>query len=88
MNQNQSHQPQKFDFWATKHAIDAKVEELGWSKQQCIGHIQAAYGVKSRLLMSDEQLLDFLAFLCNEGTQARMLLLQTMVLFFLLKSEG
>lgn len=57
--------PSSFDFWATKREIDAIVADLGWSKQQRIGHIYAAYGKTSRLQMTDEQLLDFLNFLHN-----------------------
>jgi hypothetical protein len=52
-----------FDFWATKHAIDDEVARVGWSKEKCIIHIKQRYRVRSRLSMTDEQLLHFLEHL-------------------------
>lgn len=52
-----------FDFWGTKHAIDDEVARLGWSKEKCIVYIKQRYHVRSRLAMSDEQLINLLAYL-------------------------
>ncbi len=43
--------------------IDAQIERIGWTTEKAIQHLQAAYGVKSRHLLTDEQVLEFLAFL-------------------------
>lgn len=53
------------EFWDIKHQIDAEVERLGWTKEQCKSHIKTVYGANSRLSMSDEDLLDLLAYLRN-----------------------
>lgn len=50
-------------FWRLKYAIDDEVKRLGWSTEKCISHIQKHYKVRSRLLMTDEQLEDLLAHL-------------------------
>jgi hypothetical protein len=52
-----------FDFWATKHAIDDEVARVGWFKEKCIIHIKQRYHTRSRLSMTDEQLLHFLEHL-------------------------
>ncbi|MGL5940803.1 MAG: hypothetical protein ACRC2S_10495 [Waterburya sp.] len=50
-------QESNFDFWATKHAIDDEVARLGWSKEKCIVYIKQRYNARSRLAMTDEQLM-------------------------------
>lgn len=52
-----------FDFWATKHAIDDEVARVGWSKEKCIVYIKQRYHARSRLAMSDEQLVSLLTHL-------------------------
>jgi hypothetical protein len=52
-----------FDFWAIKHAIDDEVARLGWSKEKCIVYIKQRYNARSRLAMTDEQLISFLKHL-------------------------
>jgi hypothetical protein len=53
----------RIDFWATKHAIDDEVKRIGWVKEECKYFIQKRYNKRSRLVMSDEQLLDLLSHL-------------------------
>ena len=54
-----------FDFWAVKHAIDDEVARLGWSKEKCIVYITQRYKARSRLSMTDEELVHFLEHLRN-----------------------
>lgn len=51
------------DFWAIKHAIDDEVKRVGWVREECKYVIRKRYKKLSRLVMSDEQLLDLLAYL-------------------------
>ena len=48
------------DFWKTKHEIDREVARLGWSTEQCKDYIQKEYNKRSRLVMTDTELLDLL----------------------------
>ncbi|WP_319418870.1 hypothetical protein [Pleurocapsa sp. FMAR1] len=50
-------------FWELKHAIDDEVATLGWSTTACRNVINKRYRKRSRLLLSDEQLEDLLAYL-------------------------
>ncbi len=56
-------------FYQLKHAIDDEVARLGWSKERCIVYIKDRYGVRSRLSMTDEQLIHLLEALRNLKTQ-------------------
>ncbi len=58
-----------FDFWATKHAIDDEVARLGWSKEKCIVYIKQRYNARSRLAMTDEQLMSLLSHLKSLPTR-------------------
>ncbi|WP_319422757.1 hypothetical protein [Pleurocapsa sp. FMAR1] len=60
-------------FWELKHAIDDEVAILGWSVTACRNVINKRYQKRSRLLLSDEQLEDLLAYLqgLNAGTDAQ-----------------
>ena len=49
------------DFWQIKHQIDDEVKRLGWSTDYCKEYIQKHYGKRSRLVMSDSELTQFLA---------------------------
>ena len=53
------------DFWKVKHEIDHEVRRLGWDTSKCRQYIQDRYNKRSRLVMSDEQLLELLATLRN-----------------------
>ena len=50
----------KIDFWKTKHEIDAEIARLGWSVDKCKDYIQKHYNKRSRLVMTDTELLDLL----------------------------
>lgn len=58
------------EFFALKHAIGDQVARLGWSKERCIVYIQDRYKVRSRLLMTDEQLKHLLNTLSKMSTSA------------------
>ena len=44
-------------------AIDAELSRLGWRKQQAKSYLMSTYGVKSRHLLTDEQIIEFWRFL-------------------------
>ena len=48
------------DFWSLKHQIDDEIARLGWSKRHCTAYIVKRYGKISRLVMTDDQLIDLL----------------------------
>ncbi|MGL5076140.1 MAG: hypothetical protein ACRDBG_09920 [Waterburya sp.] len=58
-----------FDFWATKHAIDDEVARLGWNREKCIVYIKQRYNARSRLSMTDEQLVHLLNHLKSLPTK-------------------
>ena len=74
MNQNKKQSAIKF--WELKHAIDDEVATLGWSVTACRNVINKRYQKRSRLLLSDEQLENLLAYLrrLNAGTDTQELL--------------
>ncbi|MEH2456544.1 hypothetical protein [Nostoc sp.] len=43
--------------------IDAQMQRLGWTVDQGREHLQKYYGVRSRLLLTEEQLDNFLLYL-------------------------
>lgn len=49
--------PEAIDFWKLKHETDVLFIRLGWNKDECIAYIQSHYGKRSRLVMTDEQLV-------------------------------
>ncbi|WP_335033485.1 hypothetical protein [Nostoc sp.] len=42
---------------------DSEMQRLGWTKAQGREHLEKYYGVRSRLLLSEEELDNFLLFL-------------------------
>jgi hypothetical protein len=47
-------------------AIDKELDRINWTEDQAKNYLMQEYGRKSRLQMSDEQLLNFLKFLQNQ----------------------
>ncbi len=47
-------------------SIDAEMSRLGWTKERGIGYIQGKYGVKSRVQLSDAQIIEFFNYLRGE----------------------
>ncbi|MFN6484624.1 MULTISPECIES: hypothetical protein [unclassified Nostoc] len=43
--------------------IDAQMQRLGWTEAQGREHLERFYGVRSRLLLSEEELDNFLLYL-------------------------
>ncbi len=39
---------------------DSELERLGWSTEQASAYLHATYGQRSRMLLNDEQILDFI----------------------------
>ncbi|WLT40565.1 hypothetical protein NON20_25870 (plasmid) [Synechocystis sp. B12] len=40
--------------------MDAHIEQLGWTKEQARNYVKATYGKKSRLKLTDLELLELL----------------------------
>ena len=61
----------EYDFNEIKSAIDKELERLGWSKERGQQHLISTYNKKSRLSLSDEELLEFWNYLKTqeEGCQ-------------------
>ncbi len=57
-------------YFALKHAIDEQAIRLGWTKERCIVYIQSRYGVRSRSVMTDDQLKHLLQALRSMSTHA------------------
>ncbi len=55
------------DFWQIKHKIDDEVARLGWSVDYCKRYIEFHYGCRSRLVMTDAQLVHLYATLRSVG---------------------
>ena len=39
--------------------IDEEMKRLGWKKESGISYLKSTYGVKSRVFLTDEQLVEF-----------------------------
>ena len=39
---------------------DSELERLGWSTEQAVDYLHATYGQRSRMLLNDDQMLDFI----------------------------
>ena len=62
-------QATQFVYWDDlSRQIDAQMERIGWSVERGRQHLLNKYGVRSRLLLSDEQVFEFLAFLKSQPT--------------------
>ncbi len=55
------------EFWEIKHKIDDEVARLGWSVDYCKRYIEFHYGCRSRLTMTDTQLVHLYETLCSVG---------------------
>ena len=44
-------------------AIDQELKRLGWTQEQAVAHLKQTYGKRSRLKLTDEQLLEFWSYL-------------------------
>ena len=60
-----------FDYNDIIYQIDLELTRIGWSIEQAKDYLEFAYGVKSRVRLSDEELLEFLAFLRNYQVTSR-----------------
>ena len=49
-----------FDYNDIIYQIDLELTLIGWSIEQAKDYLEFAYGVKSRVRLSDEELLEFL----------------------------
>ena len=58
----------EMDFNAIKHQTDIELKRLGWTRDDGRNFLQRTYGKRSRLSLTDEQLLEFLQYLQNEPT--------------------
>ena len=46
--------------------MDACIEQIGWTVEQARKYVQATYGKKSRLKLTDEELLELLEYFRNQ----------------------
>ena len=59
-------QPKLLEWQEIKSEIDEAMKRLGWSEEQGRDYLVKTYGVKSRLYLTDEQLIEFANFLKNK----------------------
>ena len=55
------------EFWEIKHKIDDEVARLGWTVPYCKRYIEFHYGCRSRLVMTDAQLVHLYETLSSIG---------------------
>ena len=61
---------EQFVYWDDLiRQIDAQMERIGWSVERGRQDLLNKYGIRSRLLLSDEQVFEFLAFLKTQPTR-------------------
>ena len=53
----------ELDFHDIKHKTDLEMKRLGWTKEQGIDYLLSTYGKRSRLHLTDEELLEFWRYL-------------------------
>ena len=53
----------EFDFNEIKNRTDVEIKRLGWTKEQGRDFLLQTYGKRSRLHLTDEELMDFLQYL-------------------------
>ncbi len=56
-------QPKQIEWQEIKSDIDDSMKRLGWSQEEGRDYLVKTYGVKSRLYLTDEQLIEFANFL-------------------------
>ena len=55
----------ELDFNEIRHKIDLEMKRLGWTKEQGRDYLLSTYGKRSRLHLTDEELLEFWHYLEN-----------------------
>lgn len=55
----------EFDFNEIKHRIDLEMKRLNWTKEQGRDYLLSTYGKRSRLHLTDNELLEFLGYVEN-----------------------
>ena len=58
-------QPNQLDWQSIIDGIDREMKRLGWNQQKGREHLIETYGVKSRLYLTDKQLMEFCNYLKN-----------------------
>ena len=53
----------EIDFNKIKHQTDIEIKRLGWTKEDGRNFLKSHYGKRTRLHLTDEQLLEFLRYL-------------------------
>ena len=51
------------DYNEVIYQIDKELKRISWTTEKAVNHIQFYYGVKSRMHLKDDDLLEFLDFL-------------------------
>jgi hypothetical protein len=62
---------EKIDFTDIKQKTDIEMKRLGWTKDDGQGFLKAHYGKRTRLHLTDEQLLEFLHYLEKQPTPVK-----------------
>ena len=62
---------EEMDFNEIKQKTDIEIKRLGWTKDNGREFLKSRYGKRSRLHLTDEQLLEFLQYLEQQPTPAR-----------------
>ncbi|MEM9274036.1 MAG: hypothetical protein AAGA80_13855 [Cyanobacteria bacterium P01_F01_bin.143] len=55
--------PEAFDFNQIRHKIDLEMKRLSWTKEQGRDYLLSTYGKRSRLHLTDDELLEFWHYL-------------------------
>ena len=55
--------PIEFDFNQIRHKIDLEMKRLSWTKEQGRDYLLSTYGKRSRLHLTDDELLEFWHYL-------------------------
>ncbi len=63
LHSNSAAELDAMDFHEIKQKTDIEIRRLGWSKDQGMEFLMSHYGKRSRLHLTDEQLLEFLRYL-------------------------
>ncbi len=65
-DETDSSQPTQLKWQQVIDGIDAEMKRLGWSQEIGRKHLIDTYGVKSRLYLTDGQLMEFYSYLKNK----------------------
>lgn len=58
----------QIDFNEIKHKTDIEIQRLGWTQEDGVKFLKSRYGKRTRLHLTDEQLLEFLNYLESQPT--------------------